>query len=50
MYMIQLQIYFYICIIFRFFPLIGHYKILSLAPCAILGPCWLSVLYIGLCV
>ena len=41
---------FYIRMLFRFFPLTGYYKILSIAPCATLGPCWLSALCIGLCV
>ena len=31
-------------------PFIGYYKILSLVSCAIIGPCWLSILYMVVCI
>ena len=36
---------------FRFLSIIGYYKILSIVPCVIqLGLCWLSTLYIVVCI
>ena len=35
MYNKMIQLYIYIYIYFRFFSLVGYYKILSIAPCAI---------------
>ena len=47
---IQLHIYLYI-LFYRFFFLIGYYKILSIIPCAnTVGPYWLSVLFIVVCI
>jgi len=34
---------------FRFFSIISHLRILTRVPCAIVGPCWLSVLHIVMC-
>ena len=40
-----------VILFFRFFSVIGYYKMLSIVPCAIqLGPCWLSTLYIVVCI
>ena len=36
----------YVSIFFRFLLLIGYHKILYIAPCCIVGPCCLSILYI----
>ena len=46
---IQLYLYLYICIhiyiyFFRFFSIVGYYKILNIVPCAV-GPCCLSILF-----
>ena len=47
---IQLYIYFFVCL-FCFHILFHYYKILNILPCAItVGPCWLSVLYIVVCI
>ena len=36
---------------FRLFSIIGYYKILDIIPCAIqVGPCWLSILCIAVCI
>ena len=34
---------------FRFFSFIGYYKLLS-SLCSTVGPCWLSILYIVVCI
>ena len=36
--------------IFRFFSHIGYYRIMSTIPCATVSPCWLSILYIVVCI
>ena len=46
--------YTYICVYifpFRFFSIIGYYKILNIVSlCYTVGPCWLSVLYMVVCI
>ena len=35
---------------FKLFSHLGYYRILSSIPCAILGPCWLSISNIAVCI
>ena len=48
--MLQLYLYMY-PFFFRFFTHIGYYRILNQGPCANkVGPCWLFILYIVVCI
>ena len=43
----DLIMHIHISILFQTFPHIGNYRVLSRIPCA---PCWLSILYIVVCI
>ena len=37
-----------VCSVFRFFSLVGYYKISS-SLCRTVGPCWLSIIHMLMC-